>query len=186
MVKVREKMRKTIIILFLLLSMQQVCGAEYMKLTAAQKEKWTKPKAIAEIEKAAKRNNAVDYLGKISQDKLKYIKEYGCPDVIGRYNFKFEPTGDRMEEWLYFLPAKYVYFYEKNGDIWKEEPLTELDKLSAEGKVEIGMDEMQVKRAKGEPSYMDRKPDKYGAEEKWVYGSMYVWIKDGKVVHCQK
>ncbi|MDD5680736.1 MAG: hypothetical protein PHI59_05810 [Candidatus Omnitrophica bacterium] len=179
-------MRKIVITSLLILLVPAVCCAEYMKLTSGQKEKWTKPRAIAEVEKAARNNTAVDYLGRMSEDKLKYIKEYGCPDVIGRYNARFEETGEKIEEWLYYAPAKYVYFHEKSGEIWKEEPLTELDKVSAAGKVETGMNEMQVMRAKGAPSHIEREQNAYGAEEKWVYGSMYIWLKGGKVVHCQK
>ena len=108
------------------------------------------------------------------------------PDIIGGWNFIVKSVNERVEEWVYYSPGMYIYFYEEDGRIWKEKKLTELDKLSIDGKVDVGMDETQVRRAKGEPSYIDRRPNEYNAQEKWTYGSIYVWFKSGKVVHYQK
>jgi len=177
---------KKIILLFLVLLIPTVSLAEYKKLTKSQREGWTKPHDIEKIEKAAEKNLSVDYFGKMSQDKLKYFKKYGCPDVIGVWNCRDGSTGQKLEEWIYYGPSKYIYFYEKDGNLHKEETLTEIDKLSMDGKVEVGMDKIQVKRAKGEPSHMDNITGKDGADEKWTYNSLYVWFSGDKVIRVQK
>ncbi len=177
---------KKIILLFLVLLIPAVSAAEYKKLTKSQKEVWTKPHDIEKIEKAAEKNISVDYFGKMSQDKLKYFKMYGCPDVIGVWNCRDGSTGQLLEEWIYYGPAKYIYFDGKGGNLHKEEMLTEFDKLSIDGKVEVGMDKIQVERAKGEPPRTDKIAGKDGADEKWTYNSLYVWFNGDKVVRVQK
>lgn len=177
---------KKIILLVLILLMPVVSSAEYKKLTKSQKEEWTKPRDIEKIEKAAGKNRPVDYFGKMSQDKLKYFKMYGCPDVIGVWNCRDGSTGRLLEEWIYYGPAKYIYFNEKDGSLHKEETLTDFDKCSLDGKTEVGMDKTQVKRARGEPSRMDKIAGKDGANEKWTYNSLYVWFNGDKVVRVQK
>jgi hypothetical protein len=177
---------KKMFIFFLIILFQTASYAEYMKLTSDQKNKWIKPRETATLEKAAAKNTIADYLGKITQDKLGYIKKYGSPDIIGRWNIVSDPGHKRIEEWVYYASAKYIYFDEESGNLLREEKLTELDKLSMDGKVEVGMDKDQVRRAIGEPAHVDIKTDKYGADEKWTYGSMYVWFKEGKVTRRQR
>lgn len=177
---------KKIILLFLVLLIPAVSSAEYKKLAKSQKNGWTEPRDIEKIEKAAEKNLSVGYFGKMSQDKLKYFKMYGCPDVIGVWNCRDELTGRKLEEWIYYGPSKYIYFYAKNGNLHKEETITELDKLSISGKVEVGMDKAQVKRAKMEPSRIDNIAGKDGSDEKWTYNSLYVWFSGDKVIRVQK
>ena len=93
----------------------------------------------------------------------------------------------KLEEWIYFSPAKYVYFYKEDGSLWKEEPFTELDRLSIKEKVKKGMNGVQVRRSKGEPwrITIEFSGSRKG-QEKWAYGDMYVWFEGGEVVHVQK
>lgn len=177
---------KKVIVFFLILSIPALSSAEYKKLTKSQKESWIEPRDIKKIEKAAEKNRPIDYLGKISQDKLKYFRMYGCPDVIGVWNCMDGATGRKLEEWIYYGPAKYIYFYAEDGTLRKEATLTDLDKLSIDGKVEVGMDKEQVKRAKGMPSHVENLAGNDGADEKWTYNSLYVWFEGDKAVRIQR
>ncbi len=177
---------KKIILTLLVLLIPSAALAEYKMLTNDQKERWRKPREIEKVEKAAAKNRAVDYFGKISGDKLKYFKKYGCPDIIGVWNCRDGSTGRKLEEWIYYIPALYLYFYEDDGSMSREEKFTEMDRLSISGNVEIGMDKTQVRRAKGDPVRMSKSADNSDADEKWTYGSMYVWFKGDKVIRVRK
>lgn len=180
--------KKIIIGIITLLLIPTGAYASYKKLADSKymQKYYTQEKLIPKAEKAVKKRRTIKYLGRMSEDKVNFLKEYGCPDVIGKNNITDSATKKYLEEWIYLPEQKLLYFQRKDGSLSEERRMSLLDVLSFEGTLALGMNKEQVMRIKGRPLGKRKNKGPWGLNERWWYKKEYLYFENDKLVSWLK